>query len=119
MTESAEQIALLQWASLVSHNGRKIGSLLFAIPNEGSRSKAHGARLKAQGLRAGVPDLMFAWPTDTAPGLFIEMKAKKGQVSEHQKKWLARLREAGYRAEVCYGMEEAKNLILEYLGAEL
>lgn len=115
MTESAEQIALLRWASLTSHNGRKIGSLLFAIPNEGSRSPQHGARMKAQGLRSGVPDLMLAWPTDSSPGLFIEMKSKKGRISENQEKWIGRLQAAGYQVAVCYGADEAIKTIERYL----
>lgn len=31
--------------------------LLYHIPNEGKRSKVTGGRLKALGLKSGVPDL--------------------------------------------------------------
>jgi hypothetical protein len=46
--------------------------------------------------------------------VFIEMKRKKparSVVSEEQKSWLADLTHAGYTARVCYGFEEAKQLI--------
>lgn len=120
MTESSEQIALLKWASTYQHNGTKIGRFIFAIPNEAKRSQAHGARMKAQGLRSGVPDLMFAYPHAGQPGLFIEMKSPKpkGKVTDNQKKWLERLQGAGYVTAVCWGMEEAKQVILDYLGQE-
>lgn len=56
--------------------------LLFAIPNGGARSKAEGGRLKAEGVVAGVWDLMLAVPTRWTldrdyirrPGLILEVK---------------------------------------------
>lgn len=52
--EHAEQVALCRWWAMYA---RRIGvaeSLLFAIPNGGRRDKTTGARLKAEGVRAGV-----------------------------------------------------------------
>ncbi len=50
-------------------------------------------------------------------GLYIEMKRSVkslSTVSEHQKHWIERLREQGYRVEICYGAEEAKKVIGDY-----
>ena len=58
--------------------------LIFAIPNGGQRNAATGARLKAEGVVPGVPDLFIpAW------GLFIEMKTLTGKVSLEQKAMLS------------------------------
>lgn len=117
MTESDEQIKLLMWASRYAIEEGRLGQYIFAIPNEGKRGFKTAARLKAQGLRSGVPDLMLALPRHGAPGLFIEMKKEKGgTVSANQLKWLERLSGAGYATAVCHGCEKAKETILAYLG---
>lgn len=76
--------------------------LIFAIPNGGQRSAATGARLKAEGVVPGVPDLFIpAW------GLFIEMKTLTGKVSPEQKAMLEYLQSVGYDAIVCKGANAA------------
>ncbi|MCL2579347.1 MAG: VRR-NUC domain-containing protein [Oscillospiraceae bacterium] len=114
--EASEQSALFSWAR---HNeGRHPAlRLMFAIPNGGSRAggKIEGAHLKAQGVRAGVPDVFIAAPIGCFHGLFIELKAEGGRVQENQREWLTALSAAGYRAIVCYGFEQAKNEIEQYL----
>lgn len=99
--------------------------LLWAIPNGGYRSKATARAMKAEGQKAGVPDLQLAVPRKGYHGLFIEMKkssvGKKGQLvgkgrtSELQDKMIERLREVGYKVEVCYSFEQFKNITREYL----
>jgi hypothetical protein len=115
--EHAEQVALMRWAAL--HVRRYPGlELLFAIPNGGRRDAVTGARLKAEGVKAGVPDLLLPWPAGGWHGLFIELKAPGGRVTVAQKRWIEWLRAAGYRAEVCYGWEEAAKVMMEYLEAQ-
>ena len=77
-TESAEQIAFVSWFESTFPT-----VLIFAIPNGGFRHKATAARLKAEGLRKGVPDLYVPkWR------LWIEMKRTKGgSLSADQKNW--------------------------------
>jgi hypothetical protein len=90
---------------------------IFAIPNGGHRSATEGQKLKNEGVLAGVPDLFLA---DGRPGLFIEMKEPgKGRLSKDQKEIIPRLETAGYPVAVCYGYEEAKQAITNYLGSAL
>lgn len=75
-TEHEEQRELVRWFRQTYTDVR-----IFAIPNGSGRSKSAGARLKAEGVSAGVPDLFI-------PGwrLWIEMKRiKGGSVSLEQK----------------------------------
>jgi hypothetical protein len=62
---------------------------LVAVPN-GTHIKSHAGRAKAkrEGLSAGFPDMIALAPGMTA---YLEFKARKGQLSEHQKTWLQRL----------------------------
>lgn len=114
-TEHDEQSALMKWAAFQE---RVIPELrnLFALPNGGWRHPATAARLKAEGVKPGVPDLMLAWPCNGYSGLFVEMKRKVGsRLSPEQQEWRERLTLAGYRVEVCKGFDAAKDAIINYL----
>lgn len=114
-TEHHEQVALIQWADYQRFNGEPIGDDLFAIPNGGARHPAVAAKLKAEGVRAGMPDLMLAIPINPYAGLFIELKARGGRLTEKQRKRLERLQERGYKAVCCVGYDAAKAEIERYL----
>jgi len=64
---------------------------------------------------AGIPDLFLMIPKDGWHGLWIEMKAQGGRVSNDQKKFIGAAILMGYQAVVCYGFEEAKTAINNYL----
>jgi len=83
------------------------GVRIFAIANGGARSITTAARLKAEGVSSGVPDLCIpAWK------LWIEMKRiKGGSLSPEQKDWIKYLEDVGYCAKVCKGAEDAKKQI--------
>ena len=83
------------------------GVRIFAIPNGGARNITTAARLKVEGVSAGVPDLYVpAWR------LWIEMKrAKGGVVDKNQKDWHEYLTSIGDTVIVCRGFEEAARMI--------
>lgn len=89
--------------------------LLYHIPNEGKRSLGAGARLKAMGLKSGVPDLCLPTAHGGYVGLYIEMKIKPNRPTEKQKKWLRALRAAGHMVAVCYDWNSAKQLLEYYM----
>jgi hypothetical protein len=113
-SESAHQKAFFCWAAL---NGNKYPGLhlMFAIANGSLRNIITGARLKAEGVKAGVPDIFLPVMTARAPGLFLELKRSGGIVAKEQIWWLRELEKQGYRAEVCYGWQEAVKVIEDYL----
>ena len=91
-------------------------ALLYAVPNGGSRHPAEAARLKQQGVKAGVPDMCLPVARGGYHGLYIELKrVKGGRVSEQQKQWLSALNGQGYKAVVCKGAEEALDALQKYL----
>ena len=94
-------------------------ALLYAIPNGGKRSIKTARMLKATGVKAGVPDMCLPVPRYPYHGLYIELKRRKGgRVSEKQSEWLHDLRKEGYKTCVCYGSDEAIQVIEEYLKGE-
>ena len=88
---------------------------LFAVPNGGQRNALVAAKLKDEGVTAGVADLLLLVPNATHHALCIEMKTEKGRQSEKQKEWQALIEEKGYRYEVVRNFEEITKLIEEDL----
>lgn len=117
-TESVEQQHLFQWAALQAGAYPEL-NMLYHIPNGGARSKATAGRLKAEGVRAGVPDLCLPVPRGQYHGLYIELKRRRGgTTSPAQRDWLARLSARGYDTAVCHGWEDAAERIKAYLRQE-
>lgn len=121
-SEHAEQSALIQWFDLYGPTRGLHPNLLIAIPNAAKRSYRLAARMKAEGMRAGSPDLFLAHPT-RFNGLFIELKKKvwkppkSGKALEHherQLKYMILLCNQGYQAQFCLGFDDAKRTIMEY-----
>ena len=116
-SEHSEQTALIEWWRMYARWKSLPECLLMAIPNGGRRDAVTGARLKAEGVRAGVPDLFLAVPTKSGHGLWIEMKRQKGGVvSDEQKAAMAALEAQGFVCTVCKGWQEARRAISDYLG---
>lgn len=88
----------------------------FAIPNGGHRHPIVAAKLKAEGVKAGVPDICIAVPRLPFHGLFIELKRKKnGAVSPAQKEMLGTLEKHGYKCVVAKGADQAIDAVKSYL----
>ena len=95
----------------------KLKDLLFAVPNGGARSAITGAILKAEGVLAGVADLLLLVPNKKYHGLCIEMKTAKGKQSPAQKQWEKAVTLQGYKYIVCHSGQEFVNEITAYLGS--
>ena len=114
ISESVEQIHLFQWARMQSCTMPEL-NLLFHIPNGGKRNITTAKRLKAEGVKAGVPDLFLPVSRGGFFGLFIEMKVGKNKTTEKQEEWISALQEEGYKVVVCYGCDSAMEEIMNYL----
>lgn len=113
-TESGAQEMLFTWA-MWQQEGRPELKLLYHVPNGGKRDKRTATALRRQGVKAGVPDLCLPVARGGYHGLYIELKVGKNKTTEKQDKWIAALRQQGYYVSVCYGWEEARETIENYL----
>ena len=116
-TEADEQCVVIEWAHVMAVRLPGV-DLLFHIPNGEVRTKAAGARLKAQGVRAGVPDLFLPVARGGHHGLWLELKRadRSNHPSPAQVAWIDRLRDEGYMVVVCYGAGQAMSAIETYMG---
>lgn len=124
-TESQEQQAVIAWWASYARTKQLDPRLLFAIPNAAKRSYGLAARMRKEGLRSGVPDLMLTLPKtghngagwSLFSGLFIEMKRIGAKPSPEQLAYIDLLRRQGYNALICYGADEAIRAIKAYCEA--
>ena len=112
ISEHQEQVMLITWFRM---QYPKFKLHLRAIPKGGSRHIVTAVNLKAEGVLAGVSDLFLMIPKGEYHGMFIEMKAKAGKVSDSQKEFMAAASSMNYKTVVCYGFDEAKEAITKYL----
>ena len=117
-SEHQMQCAVIRWWQYAHHSYKLPEFALFAIPNGGARDAVTGALMKAEGVRAGAPDLMLAvpWgPYHDNSGLFIEMKANKNKPTSQQLAFIAYLESAGYKCAVHWSAISAIEEIKAYL----
>lgn len=113
-TERAEQVAVFQW---IDASIGKYPALLNAFhpPNGGHRHIGVARKMKAEGVKRGVPDIILLYPSHLFHGLAIEMKIKGNYPTKEQKEWMARLKRVGYQVNLCYSAEEAIFVLKDYL----
>jgi hypothetical protein len=121
--EHEHQVALVAWANAVKlpaaddvAPGSTVGDLLLAIPMGGKRNPREAARLKAEGAKAGVSDLLLPLRRQGFGSFWLEMKAPGEKPSAKQRAWLEAMRLAGHRAEWFDDWTRAAEAIQNYLG---
>lgn len=121
--ESGLQIACIRWLML---QYRDIWEVATAIPNGGQRPVrvingraicSEGVKLKREGVKAGVSDVIIFRASKEYYGLHIEFKTKTGRQSEAQKIWQKKMEREGYKYEICRSFEEFVKIIKDYVQA--
>jgi len=85
----------------------------FHSPNGGHRLKSVAAKLKAQGVKPGVPDICILRPNGSP--IWIELKAFGGVLTVSQKEFMAWCIEAKQPFKVCRSVGEVEVFLKEYL----
>lgn len=90
--------------------------LIFAIPNGGHRHPAVAAKLKAEGVKPGVLDLLLPVARQGYHGYFIELKCGDNKPSQDQEEWIRKLRAEGYKCDVVWdSVDRVMGLLEAYL----
>lgn len=107
------QCACVHWFSL---QYPKLKGRLFAVPNGGRRDETTAAKLKAEGVVAGVADLILLKSNRDYGALLIEMKTRKGRQRETQKIWQNIVcADDEYKYVVCRSIDDFKREVDDYL----
>ncbi len=109
----AEAVApVLDWFDLVWWHTPNEGTRAKRVSKAGKRWSPEANRLRRQGVKAGVPDIVIATPPPAAVGrsvrgVAIELKREEGSVLEQeQADMLAHLRSCGWLVFVCCGYQD-------------
>lgn len=91
--------------------------MLFAVPNGGGRSRVEGGIMKAEGVTAGVSDLILLEARGGWGSLCIEMKTKRKRSaqSEKQRAWQKAAERAWNKYVVCRSLEEFQQAVKRYM----
>lgn len=117
MSEHTEQAALFEFVTRFCDRLPEL-ALLYAIPNGGKRNKTTAARLKAEGVRAGVPDTCLPVARQGFHGYYLELKAGKNTLTPAQRMWADALSKQGYAVSVHYDWTDAARALVLYLGCD-
>jgi len=92
------------------------GVCYWAVPNGGARSMITGKRLKAEGVKPGVPDI-----TIVQNGKYLGLEVKKpktttpeGRLSAIQKAMIRSIEKAGGEVHVVYGVQDVIKVLENY-----
>lgn len=97
----------------------KLRGRLFAVPNGGRRDATTAAKLKAEGVVAGVADLILLKSNRYYGALLIEMKTLKGRQRDSQKAWQNIVcADSEYKYVVCRSFDDFKREVDDYLKNE-
>ena len=107
------QCAIVKWFYYAYPQYR--GGLFFAIPNGGHRNIQTARALKAEGVTAGVSDLMLLVPSRGYHALCVEVKTIKGRQSEFQKAWEAKVEAQGFKYAIVRSLDDFAELARWYL----
>lgn len=113
-SEHDSQVCVMQWAAVKRGEWPEL-DMLFAVPNGGLRSAATAGKLKAEGVKTGVPDLVFPVPRCGFHGLVIELKAGDNKPTKAQEWWLAAFAREGWCAVTCWTANQAIETLEDYL----
>jgi VRR-NUC domain len=112
--EHQEQVTLINWSKYFFERYPAL-KLLHATPNGGQRNPIVAAKLKAEGVSAGFPDLSLPVARHGFHSLHIEMKVKPNTVKPEQKRWMENLEAEGNKTAVCWSWTDAALIICGYL----
>ena len=85
-----------------------------AMPNGGYRTAKAAGMIKAEGGKSGYPDILTDLPKGVYHGLRIEFKTMKGSIQDNQKQWLNRLHKQGFYCALCFGYDQAMQVLRLY-----
>lgn len=109
------QSAFFRWVR-IAEKVHPVLCTMFAVPNAGKRGYKTAAMLIAEGLRKGVPDIIFPVARSGFAGLAIEFKKPGGKLSTEQKEFIPRLTSENWLVVVQTDSEEAIRIVKNYLG---
>lgn len=113
MTEHDMQSNFFEW---LSHQRFEGVELIHAVPNGGARHIVAAVKLKREGVKAGVPDVLCPFARGGYIGLAIEFKSKDGNPSKEQRERITKMQLEGWCVMLCWDWMAAAKAVQGYAG---
>ena len=110
--ESQIQRSCLRWFRL---QYPQYALLCFAVPNGGARNKREASIMKAEGVTAGVADVILLIPSSGYASPCLEFMTQTGRQQDTQKAWQKAAETAGNKYTVIRSFDEFRNEVTNYL----
>lgn len=107
----------VEYAEVLSHK-QPLLKYLFHPANGGKRPRGEAGKLKAMGVKTGVPDLMLPFPSPNGEwrGLAMELKSPNGKMTEDQERWLNISLASGWLAGLVWDFQDFQDYLDIYFG---
>lgn len=115
MTEAEMQQSVFAEIDLRANQDARY-KYIFHVPNGGKRDDVVAAILKTQGVRKGVPDILWLMPACGYYGLAMELKVGRNDLTLEQADWIRWLSDHNYYTAIVYNDPgEAMDILKRYL----
>lgn len=115
-SEHGEQVVLFRYLDLIEPLWPELVRSIYAVPNGGKRGKLTAAKLKQEGVKAGIPDVCVPYPSGGHASLRVELKRLEGGViSKEQRARATDLEAIGNLVVFAFGWESAARAIVGYV----
>lgn len=97
---------------------RPLLKYLFHPANGGKRPRGEAGKLKALGVKPGVPDLLLPFPSPNKQwaGMALELKASNGRVTEDQNRWLSAYADNGWLTGLVWEFQDFTDYLEIFFG---
>jgi hypothetical protein len=110
----AEHVIQISIVDYLRHALRGLPATFYAVPNGGRRDSREAGRLFAEGVRAGVADIVVQYMAGERVVIVgLEVKAPKGAQSKTQKEWQPEFEAAGGVYAVVRSIEEVADALVK------
>lgn len=118
-SEDDFQVTAINLVRMIATTAGVDREAVMHVPNGGLRAQTTATRLKSMGTVAGYPDLMAFAISDSHPevfyyGLALELKVHPNKPTPQQLHVHGLLRKAGWKVEVCYGLDQVQRIAENY-----
>jgi hypothetical protein len=109
-----EHVIQISIVDYLRHALRGLPATFYAVPNGGRRDAREAGRLFAEGVRAGVADIVVQYMAgERVVVVGLEVKAPKGAQSKTQKEWQPEFEAAGGVYAVVRSIEDVADALVK------
>lgn len=113
-SRNAEHYIQVRLFYMVERHFPDLYRAMKAVPNGGLRSKTTAGKMKAEGQKAGSPDIDIDYPRGAYHGMKLEVKTEKGKLQLNQADAIDYFNKLGYFTVCGKGFDECYQMIKEY-----